>query len=118
LAGEGVDSPRRREPWLWRAAANLRVSLQPINKVVLLQTKKFPGSSDDFSAIDCPLLTNLIGKSSVLLWQQEDCDQQLFSRSRGHTNHPERTFCRNAIGHRKIFGVTLANDIHVADTTD
>jgi len=42
----------------------------------------------------------------------------LFSRSRGHTNYRERTFCRNAIGHRKIFGVTLANDIHVADTTD
>jgi len=44
--------------------------------------------------------------------------RQLFSRSRGHTNNLERTFCRNAIGHRKIFDVTLANDIHVADATD
>jgi hypothetical protein len=53
--------------------ANLRVSLQPINKVVLLQMRKFSGGNDEFSAMDFPLPTNLIGKSSVLPWQQEDC---------------------------------------------
>jgi len=58
--------------------ANLRVLLQPINKVVLLQMKKFSGGSDDFSAIDFPLPTNIIGKSSVWPRQQEDCGQTTF----------------------------------------
>ena len=52
LGGEGVDFPRRCGQFFGAQRKNLRVSLQPNNKVVLLQMKKFsfrPASCEIFS---------------------------------------------------------------------
>jgi len=80
LGGECVEIPRRREPCLSVRSGRIYVSYCNLpTRWSFCKRKNVSGSSDDFSAMDFPLPTNLTGKSSVLPWQQEDCD---------NTNHP------------------------------
>jgi hypothetical protein len=97
-----------------------------------------------FLPIDSPLPIDIIGKSSVLrsyAGSSDDFPQSIYhSKATSpenrrcclgnkrfaarripfcvlrHTNNPERTFCRHAIRHRKVLGVTLADYTHVAGT--